>query len=57
MLSIAASVDLPLFKSTDIKILPCGSTTAVFGRTYWNTLAESLEDTRNVPLYMVGFAP
>ena len=56
-LLIDSSSDLPLLRSTDIKILPWGALGAGADIWYENTVALIREVTANVPLNTVGFAP
>ena len=50
ILLIAVVSDLPLLRSTDTRILPCGTTDAGCGNEYWNTVVLSLDVTAKVPL-------
>ena len=54
---IVLTVDLPLLRSTDRRILPCGSILVGTGIKYEKVNSSRRAVTSNVPLYTAGFAP
>ena len=54
---IEVTFDLPLLRSTDNRILPCGTISVGTGKLYVKVNSSRRDVTSNVPLYTAGLAP